>query len=189
MAVYFLKNGQMISNECVFLLTGKPRMGKSTAIKKILNRLGPDICGGFYTEEIRDANDRIGFRCVSVDGESQEIANIGSNSPISVGRYGVDIKNFEHFTIPILESSLISKKVIIMDEIGFMQLLSYPFQELVSNIITQRNHVVLGTIPVDSHPVVDTIKKQQGVKVFHLNENNRDLIPGDITNIIYRTIE
>ena len=37
----------------MILLTALPRTGKSTAIKKIVNMLGKDNCGGFYTEEIR----------------------------------------------------------------------------------------------------------------------------------------
>lgn len=46
----------------MLLLTALPRTGKSTAIKKIVNMLGPNNCGGFYTEEIRENDDRVGFR-------------------------------------------------------------------------------------------------------------------------------
>ncbi|WP_246029173.1 nucleoside-triphosphatase [Paenibacillus humicus] len=54
----------------IFLLTGRPRTGKTTVIKNLFDELGSELCGGFYTEEITSSNDRIGFRCMSIDGES-----------------------------------------------------------------------------------------------------------------------
>lgn len=163
------------SSKTAFLITGKPRTGKSTTVKKLVNVLGSDICGGFYTEEITDSDTRIGFRCVSVSGESVEIANVESPSPIRVGRYGVDVDKFERFAIKVLKDALsCSKKVIIIDEIGFMQMLSIPFRDTLRHIINSEC-VVLGTVPVASHPKIDQIKAHKAVKIIDLNESNRDV--------------
>ena len=54
----------------------EPRIGKTTMIKQLINAIGPDLCGGFYTEEITNSSGRIGFKCVSVCGESVEIAHV-----------------------------------------------------------------------------------------------------------------
>jgi nucleoside-triphosphatase THEP1 len=177
------------SGKNVFLLTGKPRVGKSTLTKNMIHRLGSERCGGFYTEEIRDDNERIGFKCVAVDGESLEIASIKNNSIFKIGRYGVDVKGFEDFAIPLLESSFQSKKVIVIDEIGFMQMLSLPFQEWIRKIIFDHQHVVLGTVPVDSHPEIDKIKNHFRVKIIHINEDNRDTIADEIMQMILTKIE
>ncbi|BFH64794.1 nucleoside-triphosphatase [Paenibacillus azoreducens] len=183
------KNGDGDSGKNVFLLTGKPRMGKSTLIKNMIHRLGSERCGGFYTEEIRDDNERIGFKCVAVDGGRLEIASIKNNSTFKIGRYGVDVKGFEDFVIPLLESSLQSKKVIVIDEIGFMQMLSLPFQEWIRKIIFDHQHVVLGTVPVDSHTEIDKIKNHFRVKIIHINEDNRDTIADEIMQMILTKIE
>lgn len=63
-----------------FLLIGKPRVGKSTAIKRIIHRIGPEYFGGFYTEEVRNSTNRIGFNCVTLSGESERIASVESES-------------------------------------------------------------------------------------------------------------
>ncbi|WP_283248478.1 nucleoside-triphosphatase [Bacillus sp. FJAT-49711] len=162
-------------SKSVFLLTGKPRMGKTTMIKKLINEIGSDICGGFYTEEITNSNSRIGFRCISINGESVEIANVESPSKTRIGRYGIDIERFEKFAIKILQDSLSSKKIIVIDEIGFMQMLSTNFQKIVQDIISN-NHIVLGTVPLDSHSEIDKIKFSKKVKLINLNELNRDVI-------------
>jgi len=168
-------DGRHKNSKKVFLLTGKPRMGKTTMIKKLIKEIGADNCGGFYTEEIIHANDRIGFRCVSVKGGSAEIANVESQSKTRIGRYGVDINIFEEFVIKALQDAINSKRIIVIDEIGFMQMLSPAFSEIVHDIISG-NHIVIGTVPVDSHPEIDKIKYLMDVAITSLNEFNRDSV-------------
>ncbi|GIP36492.1 nucleoside-triphosphatase [Paenibacillus sp. J2TS4] len=182
-------DGEPNHSKNVFLLTGKPRMGKTTLIKKLINEIGTDICGGFYTEEIINSNDRIGFRCVSVvSGESVEIANVENPSKTRIGRYGVDVEKFEHFAIKILQDSLSTKKIIIIDEIGFMQMLSASFQKIVQEIVSD-NHIVVGTIPLDSHPEIDKIKYLKEVKIISLNEFNREVISAFLVKDILNAID
>lgn len=172
----------------VFLLTGKPRMGKTTMIKKLINEIGADICGGFYTEEITNSNDRIGFRCVSVNGESVEIANVESPSKTRIGRYGIDIEKFENFAIKVLQDALSSKKIIVIDEIGFMQRLSTSFQKIVQDIVSD-NHIVLGTVPLDSHSEIDKIKYLKEVEIINLNEFNRNAISEFLVKDILKALD
>nr|WP_279538075.1 nucleoside-triphosphatase [Paenibacillus turpanensis] len=180
-------DGEHKNSKKVFLLTGKPRMGKTTMIKKLINEIGSEMCGGFYTEEITNSNDRIGFRCVSVNGESVEIANVESPSKTRIGRYGVDIEAFENFAINILQDALSSKKIIVIDEIGFMQMLSTSFQKIIQDIISD-NNIVLGTVPLDSHPEIDKIKYLKKVKIIGVNDFNRNAIPEYLVNDIMETL-
>ena len=172
----------------MILLTGRPRMGKSTAIRKIIHQVGADRFAGFYTEEIRDLNDRIGFQCASVDGEKQEIASVNNTSSVRVGRYGVDVNGFESFAVRTLENALRAKKIIVIDEIGFMQMCSVPFQQMVFRIFTEGNHLVLGTVPLDNHPQIDNIKKLDGVTIVELHEHNRDQVVEDIVEKIVKGV-
>src|SRR5215831_11690508 len=74
-----------------YLLTGRPQVGKSSAIKKIVNTVGMESCGGFYTEEIRVQGTRMGFCLVTLDGREGIMAYKGLASPLRIGGYGVDI--------------------------------------------------------------------------------------------------
>lgn len=183
-----VKNGRHKNAKNVFLLTGNPRMGKTTMIKKLINEIGADICGGFYTEEITSSNDRIGFRCVSINGESVEIANVESPSKTRIGRYGIDIEKFEDFAIKVLQDSLSSKKIIVIDEIGFMQMQSTTFQKIVQDIVSD-DHIVLGTIPLDSHSEIDKIKFLKKVKIINVNEFNRDGISEFLVKDILKALD
>lgn len=179
--------GEDNNSKSVFLLTGKPRMGKTTLIKKLINEIGTDICGGFYTEEIINTNDRVGFRCVSLNGESVEIANVDIPSITRIGRYGIAVDKFEEFAIKVLQEARHSKKIIVIDEIGFMQMLSKSFQKIVKEIISDKK-IILGTIPLDSHPEIEKIKYLKEVRIICINESNRDAISeslaGDILKVL-----
>jgi nucleoside-triphosphatase len=163
----------------VVLLTGEPRVGKTTALKKIIEKIGKSNCIGFYTEEIRNEFDRVGFDCVSLDGRRKRIADINSHSSIRMGRYRIDIEAFEDIALQVISRSSSSDKVIIIDEIGPMQLLSTKFKEEINNIVTGSN-CVIGTIFYGKHPYVDEIKKISGINIFTITSENREKILEDI---------
>jgi nucleoside-triphosphatase len=159
----------------IVLLSGEPRVGKTTALKKIIQMIGENNCIGFYTEEIRDEFDRIGFDCVSLNGRRERIADVNFKNDTRMGRYGIDIEAFEDFLSYAIKRSSGSSKIIIIDEIGPMQLLSKKFKQEIINILTGPNSVI-GTIFCKKHPDVDEIKKIPGIKVYSITSKNRNTI-------------
>lgn len=163
----------------IILLTGKPRVGKTTALKKIINMVGKDKCTGFYTEEVRDETDRIGFDCSTLEGKRARIADVNFNSDVSLGRYGINIGNFEKVGIESIEGELESKPIIIIDEIGPMQFLSEKFKKTLNEVFSSRK-IVIGTIVLRSHLEIDEIKKRDDIKIYELTEENREKVIDDI---------
>lgn len=174
--------------ETCFLLTGKPRVGKSTAIVQLINRIGAEHVGGFYTEEIRSETDRIGFNCVTLDGVSKRIASVDSTSSIRIGRYGVELEAFENLALTSIRHSLKTKKVTVIDEIGYMQMLSVPFRKMVYDMVSSSQHLIIGTICLDSHSEIDKIKELPGIKLYVMNEENRELTTEALANDLFRVL-
>ncbi|MGX1263035.1 nucleoside-triphosphatase [Rossellomorea marisflavi] len=160
-----------------FLLSGRPRIGKSTLIKQLIDEIGADRCGGFYTEEVTNVDDRIGFRCISLDGESVEMANVESLSETRVGRYGVNLEEFDLFARDVLQDALRTKDIIVIDEIGYMQMFSHSFKKIVQEIFSG-NKIVLGTIPSNSPPEIMNINNLKHANIITINEINRDKMSG-----------
>ncbi len=72
------------------LLTGRPGVGKTTVLRAVARLLAGAHLIGFYTEEIREAGERRGFRLVTFDGKEAILAHI--DLPFSrVSKYGVDV--------------------------------------------------------------------------------------------------
>ena len=73
------------------LLTGRPRVGKTTIIKDVVRKL-PGRAGGFYTEEMRERGRRQGFKIVTLDGREGILAHVGIKSRMRVSKYGVTVQ-------------------------------------------------------------------------------------------------
>ncbi|BBH20610.1 hypothetical protein Back11_19550 [Paenibacillus baekrokdamisoli] len=125
---------------------------------------------------------------MTLNGETIRIASVDSESSVRVGRYGVDIDAFENIALKAVRLSLDTKKITVVDEIGFMQMLSAPFEKMIHEVISSSEPIILGTICVDSHPNVDKIRKLSGVKIYHLNEENRELTTEIMANDILKLL-
>ncbi|CAH0746970.1 unnamed protein product [Bemisia tabaci] len=159
-------------------------VGKTTLTKKICERLRTNRIKiqGFYTEEKREHGSRIGFDVVSLDGKRGPLARITSqqcgNFP-KVGKYAVDIQAFESIALPIL-NNLQGSPVLILDEIGKMELYSNKFKQKVSEIFRNSETVILATIPSRPMPVVDSLRKLPSAKIFTLSVQNRDDLEDEV---------
>jgi nucleoside-triphosphatase len=166
------------------LLTGKPGVGKTTVIKKIVPLLGVDA-GGFYTEEIRVMDRRMGFRIITLDGKDGILAHVDCNSNYKVGKYRVDLDSFESVAIPTLEKAIKDKAIIVIDEIGKMELFSMKFKELVSNILDGEK-TLLCVIKENGDVFTENIKKRGDVTMITVNYENRERLPEKVFEILKR---
>lgn len=160
------------------VLTGRPGVGKTTVIKRIADELG-DLAGGFYTEEIRGPDGRReGFRLVTLDGDEAVMAHTdlrGHQRP-RVSRYGVNVEAIEKVGASALRQAVASRRVVIVDEIGKMELYSRAFQRAVTEAVASQSPV-LATAMSRSHPWVDELKEKRQVEVWVVTAENRDRIP------------
>lgn len=155
------------------LLTGEPGIGKTTGLKRLVEAIDPDRCGGFYTEEVRDKEVRTGFRIVTLSGAIGVIADVASPSSLRVGKYGVNLESLEAVGVASLYEALSQKEYVIIDEIGPMQLYSESFKRAVLDVLAS-SHILLGTIVLRSHPWSDELKKRPNVHLYVLTNGNRD---------------
>ena len=162
------------------LLTGKPGTGKTALIKEALTRTKVKG-GGFYTEEIRTGGIRQGFRIVTLDGREVILAHVGISSPHQVSKYGVDIDSLNRVGVSVLRRALKESDLIVIDEIGKMELLLVEFREVVTQAINSCKKV-LGTIMLNPHPFADEIKRHPEVETLLVTRNNRNEVMRKVLN-------
>jgi nucleoside-triphosphatase len=141
----------------VLLLTGQPGTGKTALIKEALTRTEIKA-GGFYTEEIRAGGIRQGFRIITLDGQEAILAHINISSPYRVSKYRVDTDALERVAVPALRRAVKESGLIVIDEIGKMELLSPQFRDAVMQAVNSGKKV-LGTVMFNPHPFTDDIKR------------------------------
>jgi nucleoside-triphosphatase len=161
-------------------LTGRPGVGKTTVIKGIVETLGEET-DGFYTEEIREAGKRQGFRLVSLRGEQVTMAHVRLRvrGRPRVGRYGVDVAAIEQVGVAALERAMVQKRIVIIDEIGKMELFSQIFKRVVLAAMDGRAPVI-ATVMAHPQPWVDTLKGRPDVTLWDVKVENRDEMPARV---------
>jgi nucleoside-triphosphatase len=153
------------------LLTGKPGTGKTALIKEALARIKVKG-GGFYTEEIRTGGVRQGFRIVTLEGQEAILAHVGISGPYQVSKYKVDTDSLNRVGVSALRQALKETDLIVIDEIGKMELLSPRFREAVTQAINSGKKI-LGTIMLNPHPFADEIKRRPEVETLLVTKDNR----------------
>ena len=164
--------------EQVYLLTGRPGTGKTSLIKQVVAAAG-DKAGGFYTEEIRSGGSRQGFKVITLDGAEAVLAHINIRSPHRVSKYGVDVAGLERVGLAALERAARDRPLVIIDEIGKMELFSQSFRKAVLSLL-ERRKPLLATIMSSSHPWADAVKQRHGVKLVEVTRANHQPVLAEV---------
>jgi nucleoside-triphosphatase len=158
------------------LVTGRPGVGKTTLIERVLEALAVDA-GGFYTHEIRDGGRRVGFAITDLRGASGILAHVDHPGEHRVGKYGVNREDLERIGVPAVLDAVRRARLVVMDEIGRMELCSEAFQAAVTAALGSPVPV-LGTIQDRRNAFLDAIRARDDVEIVRVDESNRDRLVG-----------
>jgi len=154
------------------VLTGPPRIGKTTIIRAVISKLS-DKCAGFYTEEIKDKEERVGFQLITMSKNSCTLAHREISGHVHVGKYGVDLECVDDVGVVAIKKGIKAGKIVVIDEIGKMEIVSRPFRHAVLDALDSKS-AVIGTMLFKRHPFCDKIRARRDVEVLEVTENNRD---------------
>jgi nucleoside-triphosphatase len=162
------------------LVTGRPGSGKTTLIKRVVDKL-PQPAGGFYTEEIRERGTRVGFKIVTLDGDEAVLAHVDFTTPDRVGKYRLDLAGLEGVGVKAVRDALRAGRLVVIDEIGPMEIHAAAFRDLVIEALDSRA-AVLGTIFARPLPFTDTIKRRQDVTILEVRPDNRAKLVSELAD-------
>jgi nucleoside-triphosphatase len=165
------------------LLEGRPGSGKTTLARRIAaGLLERDVpVTGFTTEEIRESGKRVGFAIETVDGQRDTLAHVELPGPPRVGKYGVDLDALERLAIPALQTA--PGALVVIDELGKMELASRAFRDAVEELFASPADVV-ATVHVFRHPLTDALKARPDAERLQVTAANRD----DLARVLLRKL-
>src|SRR5881396_1042137 len=162
------------------LLTGRPGCGKTKLIKRVANDLARPA-GGFYTEEMREAGTRVGFKLVTLDGNEAVFAHVDFKTRARLGKYGLDLSALERIGVATVRQAVRARRLIVIDEIGPMEIRSAIFRDAVNQALDSEVPV-LATIFAGSLPFTDAITSRHDVTLIEVRQDNRERLVSKLSD-------
>jgi len=171
-----------LSPERIFL-TGEPGCGKTTVMKRVAESL--TLCGlkigGVMSIENRDAGRRTGFSLEDLmTHETGMLAGIGFDSGPRVGRYTVDILDLDRIGAQAVQRATKEAEVILIDELGPMELYSSRFIEAVRVALRTQKHLLATVHKRANHALIVEVRANPAHALVEVTGANRDELPAQI---------
>jgi len=141
------RRGEAQPRRCAFV-TGPPASGKTSIVKKLVDlALGKGLrVEGFFAPELRSGPARVGFDIQVIGGLRIPLARKGALEwPIKFGSYRVNPEASKVFK-EVLPSRLQGCDLLVLDEIGPMELLVDGSRELFLKVLKEGDFAVLGVV-------------------------------------------
>ena len=167
--------------------TGEPGCGKTSAIQRICDLLAIKGAkpGGIISRESRVGGIRVGFTLEDLmTHQTGSLAHIDLRDGPRVGKYRVNLDDIQRVGVMAMRRALAEADVVIIDELGPMELHSTPFVLVVETALASQKPLV-GTIHKHAtHPLVAAIKSNPAYQVIEVTSDNREEIPKRIMELL-----
>jgi nucleoside-triphosphatase len=160
----------------ILVLTGMPSVGKTTVLARTVGELrarGVSV-GGMFSREVREGAARVGFEIIDVNsGSIGWLAHVKLKGGPQVGKYQVNLKDLENIGVRAITNALETSDVVVIDEIGPMELLSQKFKDSVRKAL-ESNKLIIAIIhqKIQDSLIVEA-KNREDAQVFVITPENR----------------
>jgi nucleoside-triphosphatase len=160
----------------ILLLTGNPGVGKTTVLLRVVEVLKSEGygVGGMLSREVRSCGARIGFEILDLgSGERGWLAHVQQKSGPQVGKYRVNMEDLKSIGANAIDSASERSEIIVIDEIGPMELYSENFKEAVRKAV-ESGKLVIGTVHWKAKDkLIGAIKSREDCEIYLVTYENR----------------
>ncbi|MFA5771726.1 MAG: NTPase [Thermoplasmata archaeon] len=168
-------------------ITGLPGAGKTYALVKVIEMLegeGVNV-GGMITEPILDKKNVVGFKIINwITKKEDVLSHIKFESKQMVGIYGINVEALETIGVNAINEAVMNSDVIIIDEVGKMEVGSEKFIESVKKAIDVDKPLILTLHKKSRNPLLQDIRRRADMRILEVTPINRNLLPYKIIKIL-----
>jgi nucleoside-triphosphatase len=166
----------------IWLITGPPGVGKSTLVSRVTLKLKSRgmIVGGCSTAERRLGGVRVGFEVKDLtNGTTGELASTSGKLGPRVGKYRVNLADLASIGAKGLFDAADHSELIVIDEIGPMELVSPDFRRAARRCIDS-GKPILAVVHERLEDDLLAEFRSRATEAIELDANNRDEVADEL---------
>jgi nucleoside-triphosphatase len=176
-------------------ITGLPNVGKTATLAAICRKLERDdfIVGGMITRAYRpgDGQVRVGFYVEDWrTGEKEVFASKEFKTKFKAetddGDYFVDVDPLDRIGVKAIQQSISDEDVdiIIIDEVGKMEMHSEKFNDVVKAALDCPKPVIMTLHKKSRNPLLQDLRRRDDVRILEVTPVNKNLLPYKIEKLM-----
>ncbi len=168
-------------------ITGLPGAGKTQTLLRIIQLLEEEgvKVGGMVTEPIVERQRRTGFQITDwITKEHEVFAHEGLKSRVRSGRYGINVAALEGLGTRALAEARDAADVIVIDEVGKMEVESEPFTQCVLETLDAKKSIIMTLHKKSRNPLLQDIRRRDELRLLEVTPVNKNLLAFKIVGLI-----
>lgn len=176
----------------LIFITGRSGVGKTSVLLRAVDALkakGYKV-GGMISREVRERGARVGFEIVDFHtGQRGWLAHVTQPSGPQISKYRVNLSDLDAIGASSILNAARDADIIVVDEIGPMELFSPEFKKAVDQAMRSSKPVV-GTIYFRAQdPLINTIKAREDAEILEVTYENREDLHKVIIHKVVQSLE
>ncbi len=168
-------------------ITGLPGAGKTFTLMRVIEMLKENeiTIGGMIDEAVTDGRRKTGYQVKDLmTGATEVFGNIDQESKFMVGKIGIDLRKFESISIDAIKNACEECDIIIIDEIGKIEVESELFVNTVKDALDVDKPMILTLHKKSRNPLLQDIRRRDDVRILEVTPTNRNLLPYKIVRLL-----
>ena len=169
-------------------ITGLPGSGKTYALLRVIDMLKEEELqiGGMVDEPIEEGRKKVGFTVRNLlTGEKEVFASTEFESKIMIGKMGLDLEKLEQVGVKALKDAIDQCDIIVIDEVGKMEVESEAFVEAVKETLEAEKPMIITLHKKSRNPLLQDIRRRDDVRILEVTPTNRNLLPYKIVRLMH----
>jgi nucleoside-triphosphatase len=176
----------------LLFLTGSPGVGKTTVLMNAVESLkakGYSV-GGMVSREVRSCGARVGFEILDLGtGKRGWLAHVNQKIGPQVGRYRVNLEDFNGIGVEAILVAVEKFDVVVIDEIGPMELFSKKFREAVKRAV-ESEKLIVGVVHWKAKDkLMEEVKMREDAEIIAVTYENRNVLHEIIADKVVKFLE
>jgi nucleoside-triphosphatase len=171
----------------LILITGPPRTGKTTVLLKAAKNLQAKAykVGGMISQELKEKDIRVGFEIRDyTSGRSGWLAHTRQPTGPRIGKYRVNVDSLNSIGVAAILRAMEDADIVMIDEIGPMELCSKAFIEAVNEVVNSTKPVLATIHYRAQNQLIQQTKSREDAEMVEVTLENRSKLPDLIADKI-----